>query len=197
MQFQKVWPMNTFKTQNVFGEAKDLLRNEFDKLKFNRNVENRIINFKALCRGDNLKSDEETAKLVCYYDRTIHPYLYLRPLKVEIHNWEPIIYQVHDFLGEWSLHEMGIGAVSAIASAVESGLYLPPQEDAFSTYSFSWIFEDSVPVFQKLTEKLAKLVGLVDSNHGFVEVSKGSYQISAYAVGNHYEPCTQCYDFKV
>lgn len=182
--------MTAFRTHDVFSEAKAYLREEFNKTRTHLTYQNRFVNFKALCRGEILKSSAEIAKLTCFYDRNFHPYLYLNPLAVEIHNWEPLVYQIHQFLGIKTLQEINLNAVSSMVRSIESRVDISTAQPDVKSYTQTMLFEEYIPELHKLTDKLSRLTGLTDTIS-----SLNSYHISAFAVGAQYGLCTDCFDF--
>ncbi|XP_035233054.1 prolyl 4-hydroxylase subunit alpha-2-like [Stegodyphus dumicola] len=57
-------------------------------------------NYMALCRGERLRSTAEESKLFCRTETRNHPYLLLRPLRIEERSIKPYVVVFHDLLTE-------------------------------------------------------------------------------------------------
>lgn len=56
-----------------------------------------MANFRRLCSGENLQTETERHDLKCWYD-VPHKYWLIGPLKTELHNVEPRVVQIYQFL---------------------------------------------------------------------------------------------------
>lgn len=187
--------MGIFKTPDIFGEAKQYLRDEFQILKMNQTFENREANFKALCRGEIL-IDTTREVFSCFEDESLHPYFYIAPLKIEVHSLDPLIYQIYDFIGIQSIFQAYEVTSPAIVAAAESGEASELIDD-LRTYTHAWIPEDASPVFSKLTAKINMVAsGLGMDSSQEKEDYEPFYQLTSFSVGSHYAPCVDCFDVK-
>ncbi|CAL8109414.1 unnamed protein product [Orchesella dallaii] len=189
--FLQAWPTHNFKSHDVFSEARTLLRIGFNELKHNRTFENRIINYKALCRGDELRKKTEIARLYCYLDATPNPYWFLNPVKIEVHSWKPLIYQIHDFLGPQKISEINQIVLREMTAVVQSGTSKQQPND-IDSFTHAWVHEDqnaSIALYP-LTRKIEFIAELDALEFGMSD----PYHISSFAVGNHYEPCLECHE---
>lgn len=168
-----------------------MLQEDFQRLKKNRTKEHTPITFKALCRGDRLLKPRKLAHLTCYSENTIHPYHFINPLKVEVFSWNPLVYQAHDFVGVKQVGEMGSVVVPSMVTVVETGQAAHQVPTAGKTYTHSALLDSSSSLLANLSKRIEMLPGV--NAFGFKSFLSDQYRISAFAVGNHYDPCNECF----
>ncbi|KAK2721082.1 hypothetical protein QYM36_003376, partial [Artemia franciscana] len=146
-------------------------------------------NFKALCRGEQLMSEQEQAKLKCWLDTRKNPYFFLMPVKVEENSGVLNLYTFHGILTE---NEIAI--IKSIAkpklnrARVQSG---SNKEDGNvsnqRTSKVSWTDENDHLLMLKLATRISRITGLrTDSRIGDSE----KFQVANYGLGGHYSPHT-------
>lgn len=182
--------MQIFTTHDVFKEAKTLLQNDFNQRRGNLSEEHKSVNFRSICRGERLLPEIRIAEQLCYLENTNHPYFYINPLKIEVNSWQPLVYQVHDFVSWQTVSDLSMTVVPSMVSLHESEA--PWQKiNADQTFSHYVLPDSATTTLSTLTFKVSLLPGrnMFQTN----SFPSDSYIISAYAVGNHYEPCTNCF----
>ncbi|CAG7717302.1 unnamed protein product [Allacma fusca] len=141
-----------------------------------------FVNYWLLCSGADLQSPANKSKLFCWYERKIHPYLYIGPIKMELLGTKPDIVQMYDVIGD--------GKIQRLTEVARQNLSLSrvvdPSGDALSpvrTSVQSWIVENFHEEFRVLPKIIEILTGL-----NVVEgTSSEMLQIAAYTFSGHYE----------
>ncbi|XP_035709856.1 prolyl 4-hydroxylase subunit alpha-1 isoform X2 [Folsomia candida] len=145
--------------------------------------------FEQLCRGEELRTPAQKASLKCYYSSKSHPVFILSPLKIEVHNLDPLLLQFHNVFSENEMEMYrnevtGELRASRTIRAVENATSLVSRH---RTSSNAWIEDFFHPrVFKDLLHKIGRIVHV----HTFRPTGSENMQIAAYSPGGHYVPHT-------
>ncbi|KAK4307443.1 hypothetical protein Pmani_020792, partial [Petrolisthes manimaculis] len=143
-------------------------------------------NFQALCRGEQLLSDEYLATLTCFYDWRGEPYLRLMPAKVERLHWNPELLSFHHVLTDGEITRIQHIAQPMLSRAMVQG----PQGKGNTvsntrTSKVGWMDDLLDPLVGKLGHRISLLSGLstdVGAEHAEL------MQVANYGIGGHYNP---------
>ncbi|GFS77129.1 prolyl 4-hydroxylase subunit alpha-2 [Nephila pilipes] len=142
-------------------------------------------NYMALCRGERLISAEEESKLLCRLDNRGHPYLLLRPLKIEERSRSPYVVLYHDLLTEAQTDLLKQIAEPKLARSMVQAGKGSEVVSVSRTSQNAWVGPHDHPLMTKVYRLVEFVTGLstdVDSEHAEV------VQIANYGMGGHYTP---------
>ncbi|XP_035701932.1 prolyl 4-hydroxylase subunit alpha-2 [Folsomia candida] len=151
--------------------------------------------FEKLCRGEDVKTRKDKMHLKCYYSSKSHPEFILKPLKIEVHNKNPLLIQYHNILSEQDMQQyrdqvnkdMKISKTTPSIRSQENKK--TPRISRQRTSSGGWIQDSSsktFPTFNKLLHKIGRILQVDISK----ETGSEMMQIAAYSPGAHYAPHT-------
>lgn len=159
--------------------------------------------FEKLCRGEDVKTRKDKMHLKCYYSSKSHPEFILKPLKIEVHNKNPLLIQYHNILSEQDMQQyrdqvnkdMKISKTTPSIRSQENKK--TPRISRQRTSSGGWIQDSSsktFPTFNKLLHKIGRILQVDISK----ETGSEMMQIAAYSPGAHYAPHTDAiFEYKV
>lgn len=149
-------------------------------------------NYDALCRGQRLRAPEYEAKLKCYFKTGPHPYLRLRPVKVEENHLDPPLLSFHDIIYDTEIELIQMLARPMLERSTVVGTNGEwRQVSDTRTSKNTWIYDSTVqeqPALQRLQQRIECASGL---NAGDEQQAE-ALQVANYGVGGHYVPH---YDF--
>ncbi|ODM96542.1 Prolyl 4-hydroxylase subunit alpha-2 [Orchesella cincta] len=144
----------------------------------------------ATCRGEFNISEEDQADLVCFLDTYADPYWTINPLKVELLNFDPPLWQFHDFISDDTMAYIKKAAVPMFArGGIIHESKLRTEYTNYRTSMLAWLYDHNYyynpdPVLFKLNKRMELLTGLEiikpKSSHALQVVDYGS-------LGGHYE----------
>lgn len=143
-------------------------------------------NYEKLCRGEKTHEVFNEHKLVCQYRRH-HPFLYIRPAKEEVVNWEPKMYLFHDVMTDnqiKKIKELGRPRLGRSVVYHKSNSASTTAQD-YRISKSGWLKD----VDDKAVAKFSFVAGIL-SNLTLETVE--DLQVLNYGIGGHYEPH---YDF--
>ncbi|GFR25007.1 prolyl 4-hydroxylase subunit alpha-1 [Trichonephila clavata] len=142
-------------------------------------------NYMALCRGERLISTEEESKLLCRLDNRGHPYLLLRPLRVEERSRNPYVVVYHDLLTEAQTDLLKQIAEPKLSRSMVQAGKGSEVVSVSRTSQNAWVGPHDHPLMTKVYHLVEIVTGLstdVDNEHAEV------VQIANYGMGGHYTP---------
>ncbi|KAG8176761.1 hypothetical protein JTE90_003392 [Oedothorax gibbosus] len=143
-------------------------------------------NYMALCRGERLMSLAEESKLKCRLDdRGRHPYLLLRPLKVEERGLRPYVVQFHDLLTDGQTDMLRQIAEPKLSRSMVQAEHGSEVVSVSRTSQNAWVGPKDHPLMESTYRLVEAVTGLstdVDREHAEV------VQIANYGMGGHYTP---------
>lgn len=150
------------------------------------NPYNDVQNYDALCRGQRLRPPEYEAKLKCYYKTGPHPFLRLRPVKVEENHLHPPLLTFHDAIydNEIELIQMLARPMLQRSTVVGTNGVWREVSDT-RTSKNTWIYDSTVreqPLLLQLQRRMQLMTGLSAEN----EYEAEALQVANYGVGGHY-----------
>jgi hypothetical protein len=178
------------------------LKRTHDSKKFKFSYENRIDNFKALCRGDRpptklsklSKTDNNSSPALFCYIHTANAFA-LSGQRIEIHSFDPEIIQIHDLFSDTDIHDITTGP-TVNSHMMQAMLRSSPKPEGFldQTNAVSlWIYELST----KFVNILRKIQTLLDLKLGYVHqdnffILEEPVYLNVFGVGGFSEPCLEC-----
>ncbi|KAL7645766.1 UNVERIFIED_CONTAM: hypothetical protein RMT77_002661 [Armadillidium vulgare] len=147
-------------------------------------------NFEALCRGEQLLSDEYIAKLKCYYDNRNSPYLVLMPAKVEQMHIHPQIYIFHDVIRDKEIEKLKSYAEPLLSRGLvhsfeETGIEKKTSNSR--TSKIAWMnYTHEIMEYDKMNAHIEALTGLITRKRLSAEL----LQIANYGTGGFYKSHT-------
>ncbi|KAH7636267.1 vacuolar protein sorting-associated protein 33a-like protein [Dermatophagoides farinae] len=147
--------------------------------------------YQMLCRGEEFPMDKtelkrRTSDQRCYYSTNNgHPYLILKPLKVEQFNSEPFIAMYYDVISD---KEIEIIKELSMPMLTRARVLTDDKDNEISTVRVSqtaWFTEANEPLIGQLNRRIESITGLsVNMNKSDCEL----VQIANYGIGGHYVP---------
>lgn len=166
-------------------QRQQLIRNRRYRLGKHISPPDDAANFNALCRGEQLLSDAETARLRCWYDNRKQPFFYLMPIKVELHSRQPPIYTFHQVISDNEIEILKSLSVSLLSRSMVQGSSAGHQVSNVRTSKTAWLPEKMHPVLPRLTRRIGLITGLeTDALRDQAELT----QVANYGIGGHYNP---------
>ncbi|XP_037070817.1 prolyl 4-hydroxylase subunit alpha-1-like [Pollicipes pollicipes] len=163
----------------VMGRSPSAVRNEMERdVKLS---EEYTRTFGALCRGRDLREAWQRAKLYCAYEKP-HPYLYLQPLKTEVHSIEPYLCVYHDFLRQDEMQQL----MEIAEPKMQRSVVGADGESTWSRVSTSARLEDGHhPLVAALSLRMQMVTGL-DTVHrrGYPQET---LQVCEYGAGGFFQ----------
>ncbi len=144
-----------------------------------------------------LQTEKERAKLVCWFDRTSDLAWLINPQKIEVHNWEPYLIEIHDAIGGRMLSFLRKNSVPNMERAVNVNYADNRSIFGYNVNSFRTAYTTAVVernevetmITQALDRKIGRMIGLEVSNVGDPSLSASeTLQVSAYAFGGKVAP---------
>ncbi|EDO30487.1 predicted protein [Nematostella vectensis] len=144
--------------------------------------------YERLCRGISYRSNEEAAKLRCYYDFTRHPMFRIRPLKVEELHSDPPIWMLRDVMYDSEIEYIKRTATPKLRRATVTNLKTGELEFADYRISKSGWLEDprddnEEKILNRVNRRTSIITGLDTTPR-----SAEALQIVNYGAAGHYEP---------
>ncbi|KAF8789386.1 Prolyl 4-hydroxylase subunit alpha-2 like protein [Argiope bruennichi] len=142
-------------------------------------------NYMALCRGERLVSVAQESKLVCRLDNKGHPYLLLRPLRIEERSLDPYVVMYHDLLTEAQTELLKQIAEPKLARSMVQAGKGSEVVSVSRTSQNAWIGPHDHPFMAKVYRLVEFVTGLstdVDKEHAEI------VQVANYGMGGHYTP---------
>ena len=133
--------------------------------------------YAALCRGESQNLPRNPK---CFYDKK-HPFYILRPLKVEVLSYDPVVHYYHDFVVESEINIVKrLSSLILMRAAVEhpDGKHSPSKERVSSN---AWLEASWHPKVRKIREKVQFATGLSLS-------TAEQIQVANYGIGGFYHP---------
>ncbi|KAH9416328.1 hypothetical protein DERP_000833 [Dermatophagoides pteronyssinus] len=147
--------------------------------------------YQMLCRGEEFpmnktESRRRASEQRCYYSTNNgHPYLILRPLKVEQFNSEPFIAMYYDVISD---KEIAMIKELSMPMLTRARVLTDEKDNEISTVRVSqtaWFTEATEPLIGRLNRRIEAITGLsVNMNKSDCEL----VQIANYGIGGHYVP---------
>lgn len=142
-------------------------------------------NYKRVCSGENLQTEEEKKNLRCWLEQKAHPYWKINPLKVELLSENPLVYQVYDFIGNKLIQKMQNETLSGLtrSEVIDVKTDHGSMVDSSRTSSNTWIDEgyDKGHYLQNLVKNMEFLTGLS------ITPEDDSFQVGNYGSSHHYD----------
>lgn len=143
-------------------------------------------NFNALCRGEQLLSEDIRKQMKCWYDHRQQPYLRLQPVKVEQHSVEPLLFTFHDIISDDEIEAVKQLALPLFARSLVQGQMGSNHEVSnVRTSKTAWLPEHLDPILSRLSRRIRLVTGLeTDPAKEAAEM----LQVANYGIGGHYSP---------
>ena len=139
--------------------------------------------YSSLCRGQDNKTAEETAKLTCYYDQST-PQLVIKPAKIEVLNLEPRIVKYYNVISDEEIELVKSLAAPRLRRATINNLATGKLEYAkYRVSKTGWLEDYESEVIHGISKRISRLTGLDTSFQAAEEM-----QVANYGIGGHYEP---------
>ncbi|ODM96546.1 Prolyl 4-hydroxylase subunit alpha-2 [Orchesella cincta] len=146
------------------------------------------VNFMHVCAGKNLQTEEERKGLKCWLQRKHNPYWSINPLKMEILNRDPPVYQIYDFIGDKLIEKMKKAAVDGLerSTVVDRNDHSRSVVDTTRTSSQVWLYDDreNGKFLLPLTYRMELLSQLTIAPPQACD----AYQVASYGPSHHYAP---------
>ncbi|GIX81505.1 prolyl 4-hydroxylase subunit alpha-1 [Caerostris extrusa] len=142
-------------------------------------------NYMALCRGERLISVAEESRLVCRLQSAGHPYLLLRPLRVEERGLNPLVLVYHDLLTDAQAEVLKHLAEPKLARSMVQGGKGSEIVSISRTSQNAWLGPTDHPLMAKVYRLVEFVTGL---STNVAEEHAEVVQIANYGMGGHYTP---------
>ncbi|GIY73413.1 prolyl 4-hydroxylase subunit alpha-1 [Caerostris darwini] len=142
-------------------------------------------NYMALCRGERLVSVAEESRLVCRLQSAGHPYLLLRPLRVEERGLNPLVLVYHDLLTDAQAEVLKHLAEPKLARSMVQGGKGSEIVSISRTSQNAWLGPTDHPLMAKVYRLVEFVTGL---STNVAEEHAEIVQIANYGMGGHYTP---------
>ncbi|CAL1286271.1 unnamed protein product [Larinioides sclopetarius] len=142
-------------------------------------------NYMALCRGERLVSIAQESQLMCRLDNKGHPYLLLRPLRIEERSLDPYVVMYHDLLTEPQTELLKQIAEPRLARSMVQAGKGSEVVSISRTSQNAWVGPTDHPLMGKIYKLVEFITGLstdVEKEHAEI------VQIANYGMGGHYTP---------
>ncbi|ODM95923.1 Prolyl 4-hydroxylase subunit alpha-2, partial [Orchesella cincta] len=147
-----------------------------------------LTNFAALCGGKQLRSNVETSRLNCWFEKK-QPLNIISPLKVEMLNRQPSVLQFYDLLSEKTSGKIVESARSTLG---RSQVYAKSHPDSkmisqSRTSTSTWLKDDRSSKLKEIMmvyRKIEAYTGLNIIENGASE----DLQVSCYGIAGHFNP---------
>ncbi|ODN01274.1 Prolyl 4-hydroxylase subunit alpha-1 [Orchesella cincta] len=144
-------------------------------------------NFKALCRGENLRSPKLDAPLRCRYLRRPNSVSILKAYKVEEMSLDPYIAIYHDFMSEYEMGYFKEHSTSRLKRSLHQGRDGRYIATDIRTSKQAWLNKDDGPLIDKISARIGDATGLeVFPENEASEI----YQVANYGMAGRYSPHT-------
>ncbi|CAL8109417.1 unnamed protein product [Orchesella dallaii] len=190
------WNLNVFHTKitppynpRSYVRMKELMKEEAARSRNNLEWNWAIsVNFMHVCAGKNLQTEKEKSGLSCWLQRKHNPYWVINPLKMELLNRDPPVYQIYDFIGDKLIAKIKNAAVSGLerSTVVDRNDASRSIVEQTRTSSQTWIYDNKGS--GKFLLPLSYRMQLMSQLTLVPPESCDAYQVANYGPSHHYAP---------